>query len=194
MVEYKYIGQDQSGWAKPRMLLNDSIAQIHHFVNNYDPFDNKKRFSKKLIHHGYFYDFVNKKYYHQTNLSKKYRYLNPVDSAEYKQWVFTDTQKSIVGFNCKAALSINISGDSTLVFYTDELKYKNGFLFYYGVPGVVLEAYEQKMIQGTAMTVHLIATVITETDIILVRPEKPRIVTREEHEKFMQERMQQLEL
>lgn len=174
---------------KVRMFVNDSMAQIHFFRNDYDPIKKKvKHIGDKLIHHGYFYDFANKKYYSQCNLYKNLKYLVPIDTTEFKNWSLLSGEKSILGYTCKAALNINEKNDSTLVWFTNELKYKNGFLFYYGVPGIVLESYAQ----GNNSTVHWYAETIEETAIQLLRPKEGSIISKNEFYEVMKLRSEKM--
>lgn len=174
---------------KLRMFINDTIAQIHYFKNGYDPVKRKtKEIGDKLIHHGYFYDFKNRKYYSQCNLDKTLKYLVPIDTTEFKSWNFFPDQKAILGYKCKVAISVNDKNDSTLVWFTNELQCNNGFLFYYGIPGLVLEAYRQY----ENMTVHYLAVKIEETDIELLRPEEGNIISRKDFESVMKARIEKM--
>lgn len=175
--------------SKVRMLLNDSFAQIHYFRNGYDPIRKKtKQVGDKLIHHGYFYDFINKEYYSQCNLDKTIKNLVPLDTTQYKSWNILDMQKIILGYTCKAALSINEKNDSTLVWFTNDLQFDNGFLFYYGVPGVVLESYDQRF----KNTTHFLAVKIEETDIELLRPTEGKIISRKDFSEIMKVRNEKM--
>lgn len=96
------------------------------------------------------------------SLYRKPEYWANIDTSEFKKWRFMNAEKKILGYTCKPALSINEKNDSILVWYTEELKYKKGFLFYFGIPGIVLEVYDQR-----GVDVHLIAFDLKETDIPL---------------------------
>lgn len=173
-----------------RMLINDSIVQIHFFSRYYDPIKKKtKKIGEKLINHGNFYDLKYKKYYNQCSLNKTLKYLIPIDTTQYKSWNTLDMQKIILGYTCKAALSINEKNDSTLVWFTNDLSVKNGFLFYYGVPGVVLEAYNQ----GINATMHYWAIKIEETEIELFRPKEGNIISQKGFSEIMKTRSEKIE-
>lgn len=172
-----------------RMLINDSIAQIHFFRRGYDPIKKKtKQIGEKLIHHGNFYDFKNKQYYNQSSLDKSLKYLIPLDTTFFKKWDFLKNEKIILGYTCKAALSISDKNDSTLVWFTNDLKFNNGFLFYYGVPGVVLEAYNQ----GINATMHYWAIRVEETEIELLRPTEGKIISRKDFSEIMKIRNEKM--
>ena len=172
-----------------RMLINDSIAQIHYCKNGYDPIKRKTiQIGEKLIHHGYFYDFKKKQYYSQCNLDKTLKYLIPVDTAQYKNWKFLRNEKTVLGYNCNAALSINENNDSTLVWFTNDLSCNNGFLFYYGVPGLVLEAYNQRV----NTTVHYWAVKMEETNILLLKPKEGSIITQKDFSEIMKKRNEKM--
>ena len=112
----------------------------------------------------------------------------PIDTTEFKNWSLLSGAKSILGYTCKAALNINEKNDSTLVWFTNELKYKNGFLFYYGVPGIVLESYAQ----GNNSTVHWCAETIEETAIQLLRPKEGSIISKNEFYEVMKLRSEKM--
>ena len=168
-----------------RMLLNDSIAQIHYFLRGYDPLKKKtSELGDKLIHHGSFYDFAKREFYSQCNLDKTLKYLIPIDTTQFKNWSFFDAEKTILGHKCRMALSINEKNDSTLVWFTNEFNISNGFLFYFGVPGLVLEAYDQRF----NSTMHFLAVKVQESDIKLLRPQEGKVIAQKEFSEIIKKR------
>ncbi len=107
---------------------------------------------------------------------------------EFKKWDFFTNEKIILGYKCQAALSVNDKNDSTLVWFTNDLNYSNGFLFYYGVPGVVLEAYNQSF----KNTAHFLAVKIEETEIELLRPTVGKIISQKDFSEIMKIRNEKL--
>ncbi len=153
------------GVSKIRMIINDSFGIVYHFGNNYDPFKHKKIIGDKLVHHTTFLDFTNLEYYEESNFPKGNKFLILCNDSVIQKWEITEDVKYILGNKCNAALSVDENNDSTLVWFTSELKFKKGFLFYQAIPGVVLEASTQK--RGG---IKYIATKIEEIDLKIIRP------------------------
>lgn len=173
MVEYV----STSTGLKTRVLLNDSFAFIYPYGNNgVDPLKkHTKEFGKKLVHHGYFYDFKKFKHYAVINFPKGYKYLIRQDSNYNYNWQFFNEKKIVAGYKCSAALSVSPSKDSTLLWYTKELPLFDNFEYYKGVHGIVLEIQSQG-----ARDIHLIAKQVQVTDIQLFYPEEGEIISTED--------------
>ena len=77
-----------------------------------------------------------------------------MDSIYSWNWKFPDAEKKILHKHCKAALSVGKNNDSVLVWYTNDLIFQKGGLWYDSIPGVILEVYDQKR------NCHIIATKI----------------------------------
>ncbi|MFN0081953.1 MAG: GLPGLI family protein [Ferruginibacter sp.] len=158
-----------------RMVFNDSLGIVYQFLQNQDPIKRRKIVGDKLIHNATFFDLKNNKYYDEVNYPDKNKYLITEHPRFEKSWVFYDNTKVILGYSCKQALAVDNNNDSTMIWYTTELKFKRAGLFYNDVPGVVLEAYEQGDV-----TRHFIAAKIEETSKTLAFPVEGQIISRKE--------------
>jgi GLPGLI family protein len=171
---------------KVRMLINDSIGHIHFFAKERDPIKKRKKtFGRKVIHQGVFLDFINSNYYDEVSLHDLSNYLIKRTSDKKQNWIIqTENKKIILGYNCTAALAVNEKNDSTLVYFTNDLKFKKGFLFYEGIDGVVLEAFDQRYGDGQ----HFEVIKIKESEINLVTPNCNNIMSSEEYFKELEKR------
>jgi GLPGLI family protein len=169
-----------------RMLLNDSMAHIHNFREGLDPYKkNKKIFGKKLIHHGEFLDFKNLNYYSESNEAGFPSCLIARDCSNILKWkIAPENTKVILGNKCIAAYGLTEKSDTTLVYFTSDLKFKKGFLFYEGIPGVVLESF----VQLNGSVIHFEAVKIEEVALQLVAPECKRIISCEEYGQILKKR------
>ena len=149
----------------PRMLLNDSFALVYYFSNSFNRRAKGKKIGHKLMHHGTFYDFINNETLFEIRHTKNEKYL-VIDTSTFCNWIFYDEEKIILNKKCKMALSVNGKNDSTLLWFTNDLPFKNGPLFYRCIPGVVMEAFDQ------TRNMHFLAATIREKQIQLVYPEK----------------------
>lgn len=150
---------------KPRMLMNDSFALVYYFSNSFNRRVKGKKIGHKLMHHGTFYDFINDERLFEIRHTKNEKYL-VIDTSTFCNWVFYDEEKIILNKKCRMALSVNYNNDSTLLWFTQDLPFKNGPLFYRCIPGVVMEVFDQ------TRNMHFLAATIREKQIQLVYPEK----------------------
>lgn len=160
----------------PRMVFNDSFALVYFFSS----YDNKairgKKIGHKLMHHGTFHNLITRETFWEIKWSDKNKYLVKDTTAE--TWQFFDESRTILNKTCHGALSVNKNNDSIIVWYTTDLLFKNGPLFYKNIPGVVLESYDQRKNQ------HYLATKIKEHAILLVQPEEGKFVSPAEWEQI----------
>ncbi len=158
-----------------RVLLNDSIGFMHYFGNGLKPLKNtQKQYGQKIIHHSTYFDFISNRDYGECDLPDlPSKYLSKNDCDSTLNWViYTEQHKSILGYECTAALAVSANNDSTLVFYTTKIKYIHGYLFYKGIPGTILEVFDQQRGAG----IHYIATKLEEINLQLVAPTEGVII------------------
>jgi GLPGLI family protein len=157
-----------------RLLINDTMGRIHHFsVENRVLKKRAKKFGKKIIHHAFYQDFKNNIDYREYDHDRNRKILIVDSCREIPTWNFqTQHTKNILGYNCYKALSINSEGDSTLVYFTNDLKIKNGYFLFKNIPGVVLEAYKQ----NAGGCYHYQAQKVEYIDLILESPQPRAIV------------------
>ncbi len=177
---------------KLRMLVNDSMAVTHYYGNNRDPFQKifgkRKSFGNKIIGHGFYQDFITQKNYTMADLQNMPKYLVNRDVCDtiYHWQIFPEDKKYILGYNCIAAVFVNKNNDSTLIWFTNDLKFKQGSLFYGKVPGIILEAYQQSgSITGGS---KIIVNSIEEMQLKLIPPSQLAIISCEAFNKILKER------
>jgi GLPGLI family protein len=150
-----------------RMVINDSFS-IAYFISKLDKkLYRKKVIGDKLIHHGQFTNYITGETFSQSGWPKDKVYLMRFDSTMIPKWEMIEGEKTILNYSCKAVRSINKNHATTTVWYTTEMKFKRGDLFYPGVPGVVMEAYDYGW---GSYGQYLRAVSVKETSQILTAP------------------------
>ncbi len=168
-------GQYQNYEAKSRLLYNDSLSFWYPiFINSKDKFSNAKVLGDKLVHHALMYSRNNDEQLGEVVLSKK-KYFVIVGAPKSYNWVFNKERKEILGYNCNLAYSVSEANDTTLVWYTGELGTVFGPLVYFGLPGIVLEVFDQQ--SGR----HFLATKIEQVSVTLVLPKNVKRIPEEEY-------------
>ncbi|MCP9753398.1 hypothetical protein [Ferruginibacter sp. HRS2-29] len=160
-----------------RMVINDSFS-LSFFLSHIE----KKVYRKaiigdKLIHHAEFSNYITGETFSESDWPKNKRYLIRYDSSRINKWEMMAGEKMILNYRCKAVTSVNKNNTTTIVWYTTEMKFKRGDLFYPGVPGVVLEVYDYGW-NGTGQYIRAISA--KESGQVLVAPKHTKIVTFEE--------------
>ena len=126
-----------------RVVFNDSLC-FSYYTHGRDPLKKANLYGGKLMHHAMLYNKNNDLVYSEVNWpSKKDKYLI-VDTSKKFNWIFWDDIKLVLGYKCKPALMVNEKNDSTLVWFTPEIPEPYGPVGFYGLPGLVLEVYDQR--------------------------------------------------
>ena len=86
-------------------------------------------------------------------------------------------EKTILNYRCKAVRSVNKNNATTIVWYTTEMKFKRGDLFYPGVPGVVLEVYDHDW-GSTGQYIRAVS--VKESQQMLMAPQNVKTITFDE--------------
>lgn len=160
--------------ATDRLVFNDSFSLYYRIVDGKDPLRNKTVFDK-IMHHAMLYSLPDNRLYNEVAWPPgKGKYL-VYDTAKNENWVFGDGTKEIAGYTCNQALLVNEKNDSTLVWYTTEIKVPFGPGLFAGFPGLVLEVYNQ---QGHT---HWLAAKIEKGNYSVVMPGKAIICSRKEY-------------
>ena len=171
-------GQYKEYELKSRLIYNDTMSFYYYVTGKNDEHRNATVLGDKLIHHGLMYNRNNDELLHEVAWPKK-KYFVIVDSSRPYKWIFNKERKNILGYNCNLAYSVSQTNDTTLVWYTNELGNLFGPSFYFGLPGIVLEAFTQQYGR------HYLATKIEKSSTILVQPNVKKIPINEylEHKK-----------
>ena len=157
-----------------RLVFNDSASFFYYYGygSSSDAFARKKRFGKQLFPHSWYHYPASHFLAEGTNIDvfKKQRLI--YDTADRFNWVLNGGERTIKGYICKAALSINKKGDSTLAFYTLQIPKPYGPAMFTGLPGVILEVYDQQY------SWHMLAIKIVAGEYEITLPKKLDIVSR----------------
>ncbi len=157
---------------KWKLCFNDSEALSYGYREIKDPFFKRiKRNENYLLHHSSYYSTKTNLRYDVVNFKGKYLI---VDTARNWNWQLLDKSKEFIGFQCKAALSINSKGDSTYVWYTKEIPLPFGPSVYSGLPGVILEIFDQRY------GFHYYATKVVVDSFKISIPENVQQISKEE--------------
>jgi len=157
-----------------RLVFNDTVCFWYGMRNNKDPMKSNKVYGSKVYNHCYLYDRYQGIYY--TGVANSHNIKEDcfvTDSLKGWQWLFSNNSKNILDYQCYKAYKINeyikdSSGmktwesDSTIVWYTEQLKMPFGPYEYLGLPGIVLEVYDQNR-----MGMHVLATKIGEDNFTI---------------------------
>jgi GLPGLI family protein len=168
-------GQYQKYELISRLVYNDTLSFWYPaLLYNKDKFRDNSVLGDKLIHHGVMYNRNNNEVLGEVVLSKR-KYFFIVDTPRLYNWVFNRQQKEILGYHCNLAYSVSETNDTALVWYTGELGSVFGPLFYFGLPGIVLEVFDQQ--NGR----HYLATKVERVSVTLVLPGNVKRITKEEY-------------
>ena len=127
-----------------RIVFNDSMSFSYGLgTDTKDPMKKSKNYGSKVIHHSVL-SFKNSDicYIGVANSRDKKSFF-VLDTLKKQDWTFTNDSKLIVGFKCKKAFCIKSGTDSLFAWYTDEIPLPFGPTRSRGLPGLVLEIYEQ---------------------------------------------------
>lgn len=158
---------------RPRMIFNDSFTLVYYYSDSYKRKIKGNTIGHKIMHHGIFSNHIAKEKLNEVDFGGKEKYLIE-DSFRYRPWQFLNEQRIILNKKCYPALFVNEKSDSILVWYTKELIFQNGALFYDGIPGVVMEVFDQTRDQ------HFTATAIIDRRMQLVTPREGKRVSASE--------------
>lgn len=158
------------------LVFNDSLSFY------YLPFTDRKKDSleklsligDKLLHHGMMYNLRSREILEEVAWPQG-KYFVIVDSPKHYSWVLSDNEKNILGYKCKLAYSVNNSNDTITVWYAAELKKAFGPSIYFGVPGLVLEVFDQ------LYATHFVATKAAPVSLTLMLPQNVERITADKY-------------
>lgn len=141
VINWKFVKRPLS---HSRVVFNDSMSFSYGLgTGTKDPMKKSKNYGSKVIHHSVL-SFKNSDtcYIGVANSTRKKSFF-VLDTLKKRDWTFTEDSKLIIGFKCKKAFCIKSGTDSLFAWYTDEIPLPFGLSRYRGLPGLVLEIYEQ---------------------------------------------------
>jgi len=93
-----------------------------------------------------------------------------VDTIKKWNWVYLDSTKNILGYNCKKAV-IHQDRQATVAWYAPEISTTSGAFGYGGLPGFILELYyPQQDIKRTAISIKF-------EDVAIIEPTKGKRIS-----------------
>jgi GLPGLI family protein len=156
------------------LVFSDSLS-LYHFVSGGNPIKKKRLFGEKLIHHAMLFNKNTDTVYSEVNWPPgKNKYLIADTSIKY-DWKFPNSTKLVLGYQCKPALYVNTKNDSVLLWFTTEIAEPFGPANYIGLPGLVLEVYDQR--NG----LHIFADKLVKDNFKVVFPKEGRVLSKEEY-------------
>lgn len=157
-------GQHYQIEMKSRLVYNDTMS-FYYLIpqGKKDKLKKEKILGDKLIHHGMIYNRNTDELLLEVAWPKD-KYFIIVDSSKPFNWSFKKDSKRILGYNCSLAFTVNEKNDSTLVWYASALGSLYGPSAFCGLPGIVLEVYEQQFGR------HFLATKIETATVTLMLP------------------------
>lgn len=157
-----------------RLVINDSFSLAYFTLQQDKKLYRKKVIGDKLIHHGQFTNYITGETFSESDWPKDKVYLMRFDSSMIRKWEMIQGEKTILNYKCKAVRSVNKNHATTTVWYTTEMKFKRGDLFYPGVPGVVMEVYDYGW---GSYGQYLRAVSVKESPQVLAAPVNYKIVS-----------------
>lgn len=161
---------------KARLVYNDSLS-FFYFIPTREKKDKLAKLTvlgDKLIHHGVMYDKQKNEMLEEVTFPEN-SYFVLVDSPKRYNWVFTQQSKSILGYACKLAYTIDENKDTIKVWYTGGIGTDFGPIYYWGLPGIVLEALDQRFYS------RIVAEKIELTSLTLMLPQNVERVPAEKY-------------
>ncbi len=162
--------------ADHKLVFSDSLSFFYSIAGAKDPLKGEEVYGSKLMHHAMLYNKNSDLVYSEVNgyPTKKDKYL-VVDSSTKYDWIFLDDTKMLLGYKCKPALVVNEKNDSTLVWYTPEIPQPFGPMGLVGLPGLILEVYDQRY------GIHMFAEWVEKGNFSVVFPTEGLIISRKEY-------------
>lgn len=138
-----------------RLVCNDSSSFYFHVTGKKNPVKTGEVYGSRVFHHSQLtFPSIEKVYrgYALPASRKKHLYIS--DTIRQLTWILTDSTKSIQGYKCRMAYqfmtsqikqgeSDHLKFDSIFVWYTENIRLPFGPSNYLGLPGLVLEVYDQ---------------------------------------------------
>ena len=161
---------------RQKMIFNDSMAIIFVLNDNNEPWQPYTDIiGDKLQHHGRFSNLITGESFEEVDWPVGDKFL--IRDTTVWNWQLLPGIKKILHYSCRAAKYIDKNNDSVFVWYTNDLKFPKGSLDYNNVPGVVLEAFDNRQ-----WKIHIKAKKIKEIKVHIVPPAEGQIVSISEFE------------
>jgi GLPGLI family protein len=158
-------GQQLYNLYSTKLIYNDSASLFYYMGDTPADMDKLLKndiIGNKLVHHALYYNLKNKTLYHQTAWPGKKRYLTPEPANS--NWTLLNQKDTICYNECKVAYRVGKKNDTTMAWYVPSEKNGFGPSIYVGLPGVVLQVFDQ--LHGLIFT----AIKIERTNQSLVSP------------------------
>ncbi len=129
-----------------RLVFDDTASFFYNLSQEIrrDPFKERKIYGLKLDNHSWYYKPGKNVLAEGHHLKTAGKHFLVLDTALRFNWVLLSDTKIIEGYTCFASLSVNNKNDSTLAYYTRDIPLHFGPAWYVGLPGLILEVYDQE--------------------------------------------------
>ena len=168
----RYKENDEFG-LRAAMVFNDTLCYTRLCdIDEVEHIKNVKVVNDSMINHSNLFIIATKECFDIVN-NKPNKLWILKDSTSESDWELTNDHKVILGYNC-SLVEKKYKGRKIIVWFTNDLKFKKAPFVYPGVPGVVLEVYDQRT------GVHYKPISITETKTVIATPKNAMIVSEKE--------------
>jgi len=103
------------------------------------------------------------------------------DTLSNYNWILTNKEKKVSGFNCFSAETTDLFGNKILVWFTSDVPISNGPGDFHGLPGLIIQ------VEADSYTFEITSFKLISKNIALFFEEKGKIVNMEEFLKIYQE-------
>ena len=158
------------------LIFDDSLMYMYqyHMNTTKDPYKKELVYGRKLVDQAVYFNSSNGEHAKAIVHSKKDQQLVIAAKRKAINWEILPYQKEILGKKCVAALAFNSKKDSILAYYTIELPYHFGPGLSQGLPGLVLEYFDQ------GLNTHFLANKLIYGDYRIEWPRDVKIIRKAE--------------
>lgn len=185
-----FMDKPQTGYS--RLVCNDTLSFYYFFPGRKDPMKESREYGSKVFHHSVLINLrENREYSGVTYQLPPGKWGYVTDTVRTENWNFTTETKMIAGYLCKKAfltkeariktdsIHYSVFTDTATAWYAGEIKWPYGPSIYHGLPGLVLEVFDQRF-YGRHITAE---SIIKEKVAIMIPDGIPVRTTREFFEK-----------
>ncbi len=174
-ARYQFGYSLQQDWLlNSHLFINDSMG-FHYYTNErfQDQYRKKKpeTVGDKIIHHATIHLYNERVYFEEVGYHGVDGTMLLKDTIRKLNWTFFDQTKRILGKTCYLAISVTEKQDSVLVWFTSQVPVKQNMHNYDGVPGLVMEVFDQRVKR------HILAYMMEGTTRAIAFPYGIRIVS-----------------
>lgn len=132
---------------------------------------------------GIYKNHQTREYLQEANLFGKKFLIK--DTLKAIEWIFTEETKKIGEYKVKKATAY-LNGETVTAWYSEEIPVSEGPHYYYGLPGLIIEAETDKL------SFHAISIVFNKKPIPIEKPSKGKEVSLKAFIKLRNEKIEEL--